>query len=321
MSKKIKCISAGLNLLIIFLISLTSIILQSCSEKEEAAGGPPQGRKLRIVCTTGMIADAAKNIAGEHAEVKAIMGPGVDPHLYKATQGDLKMLNDADIIFYNGLHLEGKMAEVLEKLGTRKRTVAVADGIAKDRLISNDAFAGAYDPHVWFDVDLWSNSVRYMAQQLAGYDTSHSKDYMAAAEGYQEELQVMHAWVKQQISYIPKERRVLITAHDAFSYFGRAYDIDVRGLQGISTVSEFGLQDITRLVNFISENKIKAVFVESSVPRKSLETVVEGCRQKGHDVKIGGTLYSDAMGAEGTPEGAYLGMVRANVNTIVDGLR
>jgi manganese/zinc/iron transport system substrate-binding protein len=275
--------------------------------------------KLYVVATTGMIADAAANIAGDSAVVEGLMGPGVDPHLYKATRSDLSKLREADIILYNGIHLEGKMGEVLEKLSTQKPVFAVADGIDQQRLIALEE--NVYDPHIWFDVSLWNKAVAYMGEKLAEVDTANASYYRRNTEAYTKELADLHQWTSAQIESIPQQSRVLITAHDAFNYFGQAYDIEVRGLQGISTISEFGLKDISALVDFITGRGIKAVFVESSVPTKSLESVVSGARERGHEVSIGGTLYSDALGEEGTDAGTYMGTVRANVNTIVESLK
>ncbi|WP_277477317.1 metal ABC transporter solute-binding protein, Zn/Mn family [Catalinimonas alkaloidigena] len=275
--------------------------------------------KLYVVATTGMIADAAANIAGDSAVVEGLMGPGVDPHLYKATRSDLSKLREADIILYNGIHLEGKMGEVLEKLSTQKPVFAVADGIGQQRLIALEE--NVYDPHIWFDVSLWNEAVAYMGEKLAEVDTANATYYKSNTEAYTQKLAELHQWTSTQIESIPQQSRVLITAHDAFNYFGQAYDIEVRGLQGISTISEFGLKDISALVDFISERGIKAVFVESSVPSKSLESVVSGARERGHEVSIGGTLYSDALGEKGTDAGTYIGTVRANVNTIVASLK
>ncbi|MFP4088800.1 MAG: metal ABC transporter solute-binding protein, Zn/Mn family [Cyclobacteriaceae bacterium] len=302
--------------LIIWLSYFSLLLLAGCSGQEEQA----DDGKLKIVCTTGMIGDALQNIVGDKAEVISLMGPGVDPHLYKATQGDLNALTSADVIFYNGLHLEGKMGEVLEKLGRQKKVVALAEALPSDKLINTTNYAGAYDPHIWFDVALWSEAVAYAAEKMYTLDTMHAEQYQSNTEAYLQQLDSLHTEVKSQIAAIPAERRVLITAHDAFTYFGEAYEIEVRGLQGISTISEYGLRDISDLVNFIVDRGIKAVFVESSVPAKSLEAVVEGCRKRGHEVSIGGTLYSDAMGAEGTPEGTYIGMVKKNVETIKQAL-
>ena len=277
-------------------------------------------KTLRITCTTGIIADLVKNIVGSEAQVTALMGPGVDPHLYKATQGDLKKLNRADIIIYNGLHLEGKMGELFEKLKNRKTVMAAADGIPNSNLINTTDFQGAYDPHIWFDVSLWMMVGEYLTDQLAEQPQLNGKEIRKNSELYLKELNQLHQWVQEKIDLLPPDQSVLITAHDAFGYFGRAYGIQVKGLQGISTLSEYGLKDISDLVNFIVDRKIKAVFVESSVSDRALNAVVEGCRSKGHEIEIGGSLFSDALGAEGTAEGTYLGMVKHNVTTIVENL-
>jgi len=280
-----------------------------------------QGDELYIVTTTGMIADALKNIAGNKAKVEAMMGTGVDPHVYKATQGDLKMLSKADIIFYNGLHLEGKMADVLEKMSRQKTTVPVSEGIPQDSLLAPKEYEGAHDPHIWFDLELWAQAVDHAADRLAQFDSTNKSYYRQNADQYITELQELDKWVADKIAAIPQQQRVMITAHDAFSYFGKAYNIEVKGLQGISTVSEFGLKDVTNMVDLIVTRNIRAVFVESSVSKRSLNAVVEGCNKRGHNLKIGGTLYSDAMGPKDTPAGKFLGMVRHNVNTIVSALK
>lgn len=305
---------AGAGAVIILLL----LTLSSCQQKP--GNQRLAGEKINIVATTGMIADAAENIAGEHANVIALMGPGVDPHLYKATQGDLQRLTDADVIFYNGLHLEGKMGEVFEKLGGRKPVIAVGEDIPKDNLRKAAGFQGAYDPHIWFDVKLWQEAVKAIAEFLQEYDTAHQSEYERRSKIYLHRLDSLDSAVRESIVRIPATQRVLITAHDAFGYFGDAYEIEVRGLQGISTLSEFGLRDVTDLVDYILERKVKAIFAETSVSGKSIEAVVQGCRQKGWNVKIGGRLFSDAMGAEGTSEGTYIGMVHANVKTIVESL-
>jgi len=277
--------------------------------------------KIKIVATTGMIADAVANIVGEHGDVAALMGPGVDPHLYKATHGDLERLTEADIIFYNGLHLEGKMGEVFEKLARLKPVVAVAEEIPGGMLREVPGFQGAHDPHIWFDVRLWGQAVKGISDFLQEYDSAHREDYRARSEAYIARLDSLDKSVRQSVLEIPETQRVLITAHDAFGYFGDAYDIEVRGLQGISTLSEFGLRDVTELVDFIISRKVKAIFVETSVSQKSIEAVMEGCQQKNWNVRIGGSLYSDAMGTAGTAEGDYIGMVNANVKTIVESLK
>lgn len=294
-------------------------LVSSCGQQPSSENDPE--RKITIVATTGMIGDAVANIAGEHAEIITLMGPGVDPHLYKATHGDLEKLTGADIIFYNGLHLEGKMGEVFEKLGRQKPVVAVAEAIPEDSLRKVPGFQGAFDPHIWFDVRLWAQAVEGIGRFLQQYDSTHRGEYAQRSARYLQQLDSLHNAVAAHIAEIPPTHRVLITAHDAFGYFGDAYDIEVKGLQGISTLSEFGLRDVTDLVDFIISRKVKAIFVETSVSRKSIEAVMEGCRKKGWNVSIGGNLFSDAMGNAGTPEGTYIGMVNANVRAIVESLK
>ena len=301
------------------LIGLSILLaLSSCKEKKE---GNSSNGKLKIVTTTGMIKDAVTHVAGDRVDVVALMGPGVDPHLYKATQGDLGKLTDADIVFYNGLHLEGKMGEVFEKLALQKTVVAVSASIEDTLLRAVPGFQGAHDPHIWFDVKLWENAVRQVSKTLQANDSANAAYYSINEKKYIAQLDSLDDAVRKHLQDVPAAQRVLITAHDAFGYYGDAYQVEVRGLQGISTMSEFGLKDVTDLVNFIITKKIKAIFVETSVSQKSIEAVVEGCKQKGWNVKIGGSLYSDAMGAEGTPDGTYIGMVNANTNTIVNALK
>ncbi len=280
-----------------------------------------EAEPLKVVTTTGMIADIARNLTGDKGTVKSLMGAGVDPHLYKATHGDLGLLRSADIIFYNGLHLEGKMAEILEQLGRTKTCVPVSQDIPKERLRFPDAFGGHADPHIWFDVSLWIQASETMAKALSAKDPANQSAYEKNLAQYISKLAELHTEVKTEIATIPKAGRVLLTAHDAFGYFGLAYDIEVMGLQGVSTASEFGLYDIARLVDLVIERKIKAIFVESSVPKKFVLALQEGVQAKGHQVAIGGELFSDAMGTEGTLEGTYIGMVKHNVETIVKALK
>ncbi|MEN7546421.1 zinc ABC transporter substrate-binding protein [Rapidithrix thailandica] len=305
-------------LLLLFSITLLLTGCNSSTDQTNHSKDTPY-----VVATTGMLGDAIRNIAGDFIKVDALMGPGVDPHLYKPTMNDLSKLREADAIFYNGLHLEGKMVEVLDKLNHEKPTIPVASYLKEEKLIvvSQDGNHKTYDPHIWFDVALWLESIRSVPEKLCELDPEHCEAYRQNFKKYEQQLQSLHEWTSAQIASIPQESRVMITAHDAFTYFGKAYDIEVRGLQGISTVAEFGLKDVTELKNYIVQRKIKAVFVESSVPTKSLEAVVSGCQEQGHPVQIGGTLFSDAMGANGTPEGTYIGMVKANVNTIVHSLK
>ena len=267
-----------------------------------------------------MIADAALNIAGPYATVTTLMGPGVDPHLYKASLRDLGKFTEADLILYNGLHLEGKMAGILEKLSGHKRVIAVSDGIARSSLHATAAFGGAYDPHIWFSVGLWAKAAAEAGKAIERADPAHKAYYEAHTAAYLSRLYALDSEVRATMERIPQKRRVLITAHDAFGYFGEAYAMEVRGLQGISTVSEYGLRDVSNMVNFIIERNIKAIFAESSVSPRALEAVIAGCAAKGHTITLGNTLYSDAMGAAGTPEGTYEGMIRANVKSMTEAL-
>jgi manganese/zinc/iron transport system substrate-binding protein len=274
---------------------------------------------IQVVCTTGMVADLVKNIGGEHVKVTALMGAGVDPHLYTASPADVSQLRGADLILYSGLHLEGKLAELLARISDSKPTVAVAERIDHDQIISDES--GAHDPHVWFDVSLWSEAAAAAADALIAFDPPHADAYRTNLRAYQSRLAELHSYAKAEVNTIPTDRRVLVTAHDAFGYFGRAYGIEVRGIQGISTTSEAGVRKVRELVDYLVQRKIKAVFVETSVSDQNVRSLLEGCAARGHQVVIGGTLYSDAMGEEGTPEGTYEGMVRHNVETIVRALK
>ena len=274
---------------------------------------------IQVACTTGMVADQVRNIGGQHVQVVALMGAGVDPHLYKASPADVNQLNRADIIFYSGLHLEGKLAELLDRMGSRKPTVAVAERIDKAKVLHDEH--GAHDPHVWFDVSLWSEASGAVRDGLAEFDPKHADEYRTACDEYQAKLAVLHTQTKDDLATIPQNQRVLVTAHDAFQYFGRAYGLDVRGIQGISTDSEAGVKHVNDLVDFLVQRKIKAVFVETSVANQNVKALIEGCAAQNHTVIIGGELFSDAMGEEGTPDGTYEGMVRHNVKTIVSALQ
>ncbi len=274
--------------------------------------------KLNVVTTTQMIGDLAKNIGGEHVEVISLMGSGVDPHLYKATQGDLRRLTRADVILYNGLHLEGKMQEIFEKMARNKPVFPVSSLIKSDQLLHIDQIP---DPHVWFDLSLWHQSGERVLQILQEQDPKNSQAYRDNAATYLGEMLELHEWIKAQIQSIAPAQRILITAHDAFGYFGRAYGLEVMGLQGVSTATEFGLQDIKFLKETIVKNQIKAVFIESSVSPRFIQSLVAGVNAEGYELSIGGELYSDAMGLADTPEGNYFGMVKHNVNTIVDALK
>ncbi len=296
-------------------------LLVSCNNGDISSSTGQDENLPLIVCTTGMLGDMAQHLLGDSAEVRVLMGPGVDPHLYKATQGDIQLLSRAEAVIYNGLHLEGKMGEIFEKLKRQKLVIAAAEKLNPGRLINSTDYASAYDPHIWFDVALWIEAMGGVSRELKE-QYPQWRNYITQNEmKYRSELEELHNFCISQTKLIPDSQRVMITAHDAFKYFGRAYQMQVRGLQGISTTAEYGLQDVSELVNFITDRQIKALFVESSVPKRSIEAVMEGCRSRGHLVQLGGELFSDAMGEAGTPEGTYTGMVRHNVNTIVEALQ
>jgi manganese/zinc/iron transport system substrate-binding protein len=303
----------------LLLLVLAMLNLAGCNQMAMAEVDISE-RRINAVTTTGMITDIVENVGGERVQATGLMGPGVDPHLYKATAGNVTTLMNADVIFYNGLHLEAQLGEVLGEMRARTMTVAVAEGIDQVLLLSPPEFEGAYDPHIWMDVTLWMEAVRTVRDTLAELDPNHAPVYQDNANRYLEELEDLHEYVLNQVGTLPSEQRVLITAHDAFNYFGRAYGFDVRGLQGISTVAEPSTADVQDLAAFIVERQIPAIFVETSVPVRTIEAVRAAVQAQGFDVRLGGELFSDAMGDPGTPEGTYIGMIRHNVDTIVASL-
>lgn len=303
-------------------VAVAALTLAACGPAPDAP--PDDGARsgpLRVVVTTNIIADTVARVAGPDAEVEALMGPGVDPHLFKASESDVRRLAEADVIFYNGLHLEGKMGDILVKMARSRPVVAVAEDVPDEALREPPEFAGLYDPHVWFDVSLWATAVDVIGEELARLDPDHADGYLQRAAAYGAELDELDRWVEEEMASLPAERRVLVTAHDAFGYFGRRYDVEVVGIQGISTLSEAGLRDVERVVDLVVERAVPAIFIESSIPRRTVEAVRAAARERGHDVAIGGELYSDSLGAAGTPEGTYVGTVRHNVNTIVGALK
>lgn len=274
---------------------------------------------IRAVCTTGMVADMVRRIGGDRVAVDQIMGEGIDPHLFKATPDVIHRLSSSDVVFYSGLHLEGRMTEVFERMAERKPTVELAAVLSRDNLI--EVGGDSYDPHIWFDVGLWSGTAEAVRKFLITFDPPHASEYESRADAYVKELLALDGECRTRLATVPKQQRVLVTAHDAFHYFGRAYEVEVQAVQGVSTESEAGVQEINGLVEFLSTRKIKAVFVEASVSEKNIQALVEGCKARGHDVRIGGELYSDSMGAPGSPAETYEGMVRHNVETIVRALQ
>jgi manganese/zinc/iron transport system substrate-binding protein len=304
--------------------TLTGVLLLTFPITVACGGGAPassEGETVKVVATTNIVADLVRTIGGETVDVEALMGPGIDPHLYKASAGDVRRMSSAAAIFYSGLHLEGKMSEVLEQMGEREvRTVAVAECVSDQGLIESVGFSGLHDPHVWFDVALWSETVDCVADTLADLDPRHGEDYRQRAAGYAEDLAVLDLWVRERVEELAPEQRVLVTAHDAFEYFGRAYGFEVRGLLGVSTASEAGTFDIQELADFIVERQIPAIFVETSVPPRYVQALQEAVAARGYEVAIGGTLYSDSLGNPGTAAATYVGTVRANVDAIVTAL-
>ncbi|GGZ75402.1 metal ABC transporter solute-binding protein, Zn/Mn family [Algibacter mikhailovii] len=298
---------------ILFLLILP-LAFFNCKNEKNANG------KLNVVTTTSMITDLVKNIAGDHINLQGLMGSGVDPHLYKASEGDVSKLANADIIFYNGLHLEGKLVEVFEKMKQIK-TIAISDALDKSTLIGSEYFASNYDPHIWFNTDYWIQATQFVVQKLADAIPEQEQVFKANGAKYIKQLEALKLEIQTAVSTLPKEKRILVTAHDAFNYFGKAYGFEVVGLQGLSTATEAGVQDVQKLSNFIIENHVKAIFIESSVPKRTIEALQAAVNSKGHNVTIGGSLYSDALGNSGTIEGTYIGMFSYNVNTIVNALK
>ena len=293
--------------------------VDSSSQETKDAGG------AQIVCTTGMIADVARAVAGQQFVVNALLGTGVDPHLYKPTRSDVVQLSGADIVFYNGLHLEGKMGEILDGLSGKGRTVLPVAEVALQRspdlvVIDRADSTGQADPHLWMDVEGWMTVVDVIPELLSAYDPEHATEYQANAAVYREELARLDVYVSASLATIPERQRILVTAHDAFGYLGNAYGIEVRGIQGLSTESEAGLRDLEDLVDCIVERSVPAVFVESSVADKNVRALVEGASARGRTGRIGGELFSDAMGTPGAYEGTYIGMLDHNATTITNAL-
>ena len=309
-----RCPGRGFGVAFAVLAVALALLVPGCGETAASDD------RLRAVATVGMITWAVEEVGGDRVSVTGLMGPGVDPHLYKASAGDVRTLASADVIFYNGLHLEAAMAEVLREMDGRRRTRAVTDGIPRDRLLTPPEWEGQFDPHVWSDVTLWVYAVEAVAETLTEVDPEGAEEFRENAERLRGELGELDLWVREQVARVPDSLRILVTAHDAFNYFGHAYGFQVEGLQGLSTVAEAGTGDVRRLADLITEHRVPAIFVETSIPRRNIEAVQAAVRSRGFRVEIGGTLFSDAMGDPGTPEGTYPGMIRHNVRTIVEAL-
>lgn len=294
-----------------------ALLLSACAPTTSASTGPGT---LQAVATTGMVADVVQAVGGARVTVRTLMGPGVDPHLFKASAGDMRALESADIIFYNGLRLEAGLGQVLERMAANRPVVAITADLDPAQLLASEDYADAYDPHVWFDVALWANTADTVRAALTDLDPANAELYRANASAYQAELLALHAELQTRAATLPADQRVLVTAHDAFRYFGRAYGFEVHGLQGISTQSEASTADVQALAAFVVQKRVPAVFIESSVPQRTVQALQAAAQAQGWPVTLGGELYSDAMGNPATPAGTYTGMVRHNLNTILTAL-
>ena len=298
---------------------LTGVLLGGC-----AGGGSTENLNdgLNKITTTTMLYDMAVSIGGEQVNVTALMGPGIDPHLYQASAGDVTKMQDADVIVYNGLHLEGKMGYVFAALSDSGRTViCIEDGIDDLMLLSDEQNPDIHDPHIWFNVSIWKDAAKHLATCLADADTENADVYSANLRDYLKELEALEDYINERVLEVAENQRVLVTAHDAFRYFGGAYGFKVLGLQGISTDAEAGTADVSGLAAFIADNKIKAIFVESSVPPRNIEALQAAVKARGFEVEIGGELYSDSLGDKASGHDTYILTFKSNIDTIVDALK
>lgn len=311
MNKKIKLLCIAAISAILLLAGCTQPALNKDTAQDT----------LNVVATTTMLADLSKVIGAEHVSVSGLMGPGIDPHLYQASAGDVTLMQNADVVVYNGLHLEGKMGEIFESLsGQGHAVISLEQGLDESKLLKQ-ADSPVYDPHIWFDVALWKDAAAIVAHGFSGIDPDNAENYQANLKNYLKELDELDTYIRGRVSEVPPEQRVLVTAHDAFSYFGSAYGFEVRGLQGITTDAEAGTADVSELADFIVQRQIKAIFVESSVPPKTIEALRASVASKGFDVGIGGELYSDSLGGEESTAQTYIQTFKSNIDTIVDALK
>lgn len=313
MNHKIRSFFGGILILCLLLVGCSSPTTNTASTKDY---------KLNVVATTTMLTDLSKVIGGKRVNVNGLMGFGIDPHLYQASAGDVTLMQKADVVVYNGLHLEGKMGEIFESLSEQGTTVVcLEEGLDKSKLLSWEDDNSTYDPHIWFDISLWKEAAKIVANGLSESDPDGKSNYESNLESYLKELEETEAYIRNRVAELPKAQRVLVTAHDAFQYFGKAYGFEVRGLQGISTDAEAGTADVRDLADFIVERQIKAIFVESSVPPKTIEALQAAVKAKGFDVAIGGELYSDSLGDAESGTDTYILTVKVNIDTIVDALK
>ncbi|GLO64703.1 MULTISPECIES: zinc ABC transporter substrate-binding protein [Oceanobacillus] len=291
------------------------LFLAACGSSEETTSNKEE--KINVVTTIAQIGEPLSVIGGEHVNVESLMGPSVDPHLYNPTQSDISKVDSADLIFYNGLNLEVNMVDVFDSIGTEKPVLAIGDTLSEEQLLEDEE--GAVDPHIWFDIDLWESALNAAVEELKEYAPEHADEFEANKQAYFEELDSLRESA-EKLEEIPEEQRVLVTAHDAFGYFGNQHDMEVVGLQGLSTEGEIGVSDINETIGLIEEYKVPAIFVESSVNQDSINAVIEGASSNDVDVQLGGELFSDAMGEKGTDEGTYIGMYQHNIDTIHEAL-
>ena len=304
------------------LVATAALAVAGCGESAAGGNAPRvEDRPIRVVTTTNFLTDLARQIGGPRARVTGLMGPGVDPHLYKASAGDVGTLRRADLILYGGLELEGKMSDLFDELADRRFTLAVTRDIPRAELLGEPNARGRFDPHVWFDVRQWKRAAATAAAAFRRIDPAHAADYDRRLAAYDARLDALDAYVRRRMSEVPARSRVLVTSHDAFRYFGRRYGVDVVAIQGISTVTEATTADVERVAAVIAARRVKAVFIESSVPRQTINAVLAAAARRGQTARVGGQLYSDAAGREGTFEGTYEGMVRHNADRIAEALR
>ncbi len=304
---------------LMLLIVIMGAILGGCKVQNKET---PSDGKLQVVATTTMLRDLVTVLGGEHVDVIGLMGPGIDPHLYQASAGDVNTMMSADVVVYNGLRLEGRMGDVLASLKQQGRqTISVEEGLDEKFLLADEENPKMHDPHIWFDVSIWKEVAKYVAERLGEVDEARANIYAENLQKYLGELDELDSYIKSRVAELPESQRVLITAHDAFGYFGYAYQFKVMGLQGISTDAEAGTADVSKLADYIAENKIRAIFVESSVPVKSIEALQAAVKARGFEVDIGGELYSDALGDEASGHDTYILTLKANIDTIVNALK
>lgn len=303
-----------------FAFILVAFLIHAC-DKSSTTSNEKNNARPYIVATSTPVYDALREIdKADKLNIDYIVNPGVDPHTYNATHGDLQKLKNADMVFYNGFHFEAKMVPILKKIGRKKPVVEVAKAVPENKTRKPGA-SDKIDPHIWFDVSIWKHCVKLISDSLAGAYPQYATTFEKNSEAYMHELDTLDQYIRDKLKEIPKDQRILVTSHDAFGYFGNAYDIRVKGLQGVSTAAETGIRDITSLVDFIIKQNIHALFLENSVSGKSMKAVIEGCRSRGHQITMGSSLYADGLGGFDSKEGTYIGMMKSNVDMIVAGLK